>query len=213
MPRRVWSKVECAVRMGPDCSWTTTQVRAVATPRDHARPPAASCAEVSSFPSCSSVCQICEGEGEPGRRSVCRTHPTSEVGERHSRSWGDAEGPAVDALKLQLDKARRAAKVPPLSVQITASQEFIKRSEKLLMDLEEERKAEAELLQDAKERLAQLEVANRAEATVSAPPAPPPTWAQGRPDCFLSKKSGMRQSGLPRASGKPPCAAHRQIFL
>ena len=46
------------------------------------------------------------------------------------------------------------------------------------MDLEEERKAEAELLQDAKERLAQLEVANQAEAIVSAPPAPPPTRAQ-----------------------------------
>ena len=43
---------------------------------------------------------------------------------------GDAEGPAVDALKLELDKARRAAKVPPLSVQVTATQEFIKRSEK-----------------------------------------------------------------------------------
>ena len=47
------------------------------------------------------------------------------------------------------------------------------------MDLEEERKAEAELLQDAKDILAQLEVANRAEAIVSAPPTPPPTWAQG----------------------------------
>ena len=44
------------------------------------------------------------------------------------------------------------------------------------MDLEEERKAEAELLQDVKERLAQMEVTS-AEATVSAPPVPPPTWA------------------------------------
>ena len=35
---------------------------------------------------------------------------------------GDAEGPAVEALKLELDKARRAAKVLPLSVQITATQ-------------------------------------------------------------------------------------------
>ena len=46
------------------------------------------------------------------------------------------------------------------------------------MDLEDERKAEAEMLQDAKDRLAQLEVANRAEANVSAPPAPPTTWEE-----------------------------------
>ena len=47
------------------------------------------------------------------------------------------------------------------------------------MDLEDERKAEAALLQDAKERLAQMEVANREpEAAASAPSVPPLTWAQ-----------------------------------
>ena len=48
------------------------------------------------------------------------------------------------------------------------------------MDLEEERKAEAALLEDAKERLAQLEVANRESeaAAASTPSVPPLTWAK-----------------------------------
>ena len=45
-----------------------------------------------------------------------------------------------------------------------------------MIDLEDERKAEAALLQDAKERLAQMEVANRESeaAAASAPSVPPP---------------------------------------
>ena len=43
------------------------------------------------------------------------------------------------------------------------------------MDLEDERIAEAALLQDAKERLAQMEVANREPAAASRPFVLPPT--------------------------------------
>ena len=94
---------------------------------------------------------------------------------------GDAVGPAVDALKAELHKARQAAKVPPLSIQIAATQDFIKRSEKHLLDLEQEWKAEVALLEDAKERLTQMEVANQepeAAVSASAPSVPPPTWAR-----------------------------------
>ena len=44
-------------------------------------------AEVSSFPSCSSVCQMCEGKGEPGRPKKL---------EKAFEVMGDAEGPVVD---------------------------------------------------------------------------------------------------------------------
>ena len=82
---------------------------------------------------------------------------------------GDAVGAVVVALKAELDKAMQAAKVPPLSIQIAATQDFIKRSEKRLLDLEQERKAEVALLEDAKERLAQMEFARSASApSVSA---------------------------------------------
>ena len=44
----------------------------------------------------------------------------------------DSTGPAVDALKSELEKARQAAKVPPLNVQISSTQDFIRRSERRL---------------------------------------------------------------------------------
>ena len=72
----------------------------------------------------------------------------------------------------------------------------IKRSEKQLMDLEEERTGPIVFREG--------EVANRAETIVSGFQR----WRFCRPD--RSKKSGMQQSGLPRASGKQPCAAHRR---
>ena len=42
----------------------------------------------------------------------------------------DAVGPVVDVLKSELDKARQAVKLSPLSVQIAATQDFTKRLKK-----------------------------------------------------------------------------------
>ena len=177
MPRRVWSKVDVPsgwvqIVRGPRPK-SEQWPRRVTMP-EH-QPSVAQKSPVSRPPQA-----FARSAKEKVNPDVARCAALTQLQklEKALEVMGDAEGPAVDALKLELDKARRAAKVAPLSVQIPATQEFIKRSEKRLMDLEEERKAEAELLQDAKERLAQLEVANRAEANVSAPPAPPPTWAQ-----------------------------------
>ena len=71
----------------------------------------------------------------------------------------DSIGPAVDALKSELEKARPAAKVPPMNVQISSTQEFNRRSEKRLTELEAERTAESKLFEDARERLRHLEAA------------------------------------------------------
>ena len=84
------------------------------------------------------------------------------------------------------------------------------------MDLEDERKAEAALLQDAKERLAQMEVANREPeaATASAPSVPPPTWAQEMEALEARLSSVEERDAAVRATGKPPCAEQRpQIFF
>ena len=70
-----------------------------------------------------------EGEGEPRCRLGRRTHQDPEVGEgtRGMGGTGGTVGPAVEALKSEWDQAKQAAKKPPMSVQITAMQEFVKR--------------------------------------------------------------------------------------
>ena len=86
----------------------------------------------------------------------------------------DSTGPAVDALKSELEKGRLAAKVPPLNVQINSTQDFIRRSERRLAELEAERTAEANLLEEARERLRQLEAARCAQQGVASSPAATP---------------------------------------
>ena len=53
---------------------------------------------------------------------------------------GGMEGPAVQAIKLELEKARSASKKPPLNVEIEEARKFITRSERRLKELEEERR-------------------------------------------------------------------------
>ena len=72
----------------------------------------------------------------------------------------DSNGPPVDALKSELEKARQAAKVPP--------------SERRLAELEAERTAEAKLLEEARERLRQLEAARCAQEAVASSPSATP---------------------------------------
>ena len=167
MPRRVWSKVDVPsgwvqIVRGPrpkSEQWPRRVTMPEHQPSVAQKSPVSRPAQV-----------FARSAKEKVNPDVARCAAFTQVQklEKALEIMGDAEGPAVEALKLELDKARKVAKVPRLSVQITATQEFIKRSEKRLMDLEEERKAEAELLQDAKERLAQLEVAS-AEATCQCP--------------------------------------------
>ena len=86
----------------------------------------------------------------------------------------DSTRPAVDALKSELEKARQAAKVPPLNMQISSTHDFIRRSERRLAELEAERTAEAKLLVEARERLRQLEAARCAQEAVASSPSATP---------------------------------------
>ena len=127
----------CPFWMGPDFARATSQVGAVVT-CDRAPTPVFSITEATSFQ------PIARSAKEKVSPDVLRDAARTKIQklEKALEVMGDAVGPAVDALKAELDKARQAAKVPPLSIQIAATQDFIKRSEKRLLDLEQERKAE-----------------------------------------------------------------------
>ena len=104
--------------------------------------------------------QVCQGQGQPREQD-----PQAGEGSRRS----DSSGPSVDAFKSELEKAQN----PPLKVQITSTQDFIRRSERRVAELEAERIAESELLEEAREWLRHLEAARSAEE--SAIPSPPAT--------------------------------------
>ena len=62
----------------------------------------------------------------------------------------DAEGPAVDAIRAELKKAQSAAAVPAVDVQIEQCESFILRSQRRLAELDKQRRAEEELLTEAR---------------------------------------------------------------
>ena len=122
--------------------------------------------------------QVCQGQGQPhaareaARNKICTLETVLEV--------SDSIGPSVDAVKSELEKARNAAKAPPLKVQITSTQDFIRRSERRVAELEAEGTAESKLLEEARERLRQgSETGTLAgEPSVSEPLGNRPTWAR-----------------------------------
>ena len=73
--------------------------------------------------------------------------------ERALEAMGGMEGPAVQAIKLELEKARSASKKPPLNVEIEEARKFITRSQRRLKEMEEERQVEERLLSQAQENL------------------------------------------------------------
>ena len=82
----------------------------------------------------------------------------------------DTGGVAVECLKAELEKAKKASQKPPLNVEVGECRKFIARSEKRVADLDRERESELSVLTDAKARLQRLE----AEQTV--PMALPADW-------------------------------------
>ena len=76
------------------------------------------------------------------------------------------------------------ASSPPLKVQITSTQDFIRRSKRRVAELEAERIAESKLFEEARERLHHLEAARSAEE--SAVPSPSATRGS-RKTSFLAR--------------------------
>ena len=108
----------CPVWLGPDLTWTTSKVGTMVA---HDRATA-------SVPPVSVRQPIARSAKDKVSPDVVRDAASTKIQklEKSLEVMGDAVGPAVDVLKSELDKARQAAKVPPLSVQIAATQDFIK---------------------------------------------------------------------------------------
>ena len=75
--------------------------------------------------------------------------------ERALEAMGGMEGPAVQAIKLELEKARTASKKPPLNVEIEEARKFITRSMRRLKEMEERLLSEAQ--ENLKKMLAEQE--------------------------------------------------------
>ena len=81
----------------------------------------------------------------------------------------DVEGPAVEAIRVELKKAQNAAAVLALDVQIQQCESFITRSERRLAEIDAQRVAEEEST-EAKARLERL------RSEVIAEPSVPTDW-------------------------------------
>ena len=55
------------------------------------------------------------------------------------QAFGDATGPEVTMIQESLKSAKRAAQVPPLTVQVSQCEQFIARAQKRLVAHDEER--------------------------------------------------------------------------
>ena len=71
------------------------------------------------------------------------------------KAFGDATGPEVTILQESLKSAKRAAQVPPLTVQVSQCEQFIARAQKRLVAHDEERILLVKQLEDGQQRSAQ----------------------------------------------------------
>ena len=101
----------------PRRGWKSRKAQAVQRPRQPRVSP------VPAGPRAPTVRVSPDGNREAARLKVVKIQQALAV-------MGDTDGEAVECLKAELEKARQAAKVPPLNVQISSTQDFIRRSER-----------------------------------------------------------------------------------
>ena len=101
----------------------------------------------------------------------------------------DTGGVAVECLKAELEKAKKASQKPPLNVEVDECRKFIARSEKRLADLDRERESELSALTDAKTRLQRLE----AEQTVPMEEAPLPADWKAQMEALQAQVTAIRE--------------------
>ena len=92
--------------------------------------------------------QVCQGQGQP-RRSQGGTEQDQLEGPRGVERF---LRPVGRCPQVRVGEGE-ASTTPPLKVQITSTQDFIRRSERRVAELEAERIAESKLLEEARERL------------------------------------------------------------
>ena len=100
--------------------------------------------------------------------------------ERALEVMGGMDGPAIEAIMMELEKARLAFKTPPLNVEIEETHKFIARSVRRLTEMEEERKVEEGLLSEA-QRIWRRCWKSRKEGPTSPRTATRPHFTSDRP--------------------------------
>ena len=178
----------CACRVGSNCAWTQAAFRAVASSRFCK---VTSAESTGTSATTTVTCKSPKDKVSPDAAREAARNKILKL-ERALEVLSDSSGPSVDALKSELEKARQAAKARPLKVQITSTQDFIRRSERHVAELEAERIAEAKLLEEARELLRYLEAARSAEESRQ-----PPRWIWA-PKCRVCSKrsANCRKSGM-----------------
>ena len=76
--------------------------------------------------------------------------------EKVLEAMGDLQGPVVEALQADLEKAKAASKEPSVEVEIDECRKFISRAERRIRELDTEREKEQASLVEAQERLERL---------------------------------------------------------
>ena len=112
--------------------------------------------------------KTCNRSGSAGESRLGQSHSSREARklEKALEVMSDVDGPAVEALRVELKKAQNASAVPPLDVQIQQCESFISRSERRLAEIHTQRITEEESLAEARARLERLRSETIAELSV-----------------------------------------------
>ena len=128
-----------------------SEVALSSTTRSATSEPSAAFRRTRAVQPCSTDTWSPDASGECARAKIAKLEKALEV-------MGECQGPAVEALKAELERTRDAAKPPPINVEVEECRKFIQRSEKRIQELDAERAAEAVALKEVKDRLQRLEV-------------------------------------------------------
>ena len=102
---------------------------------------------------------------------------------------GDTDAVAVECLKAELEKAKKACQRPPLDVEVDECRKFIVRSEKRIAELDRERESEQSALTNAKARLHRLET----EQSVPVEEAPAPADWKAQMEALQAQVNSLRE--------------------
>ena len=96
---------------------------------------------------------------------------------------------AVECLKAELEKAKKACQRPPLDVEVDECRKFIVRSEKRIAELDRERESEQSALTNAKARLQRLDT----EQSVPVEEAPAPADWKAQMEALQAQVNSLRE--------------------
>ena len=140
---------------------------------------------------------------EAARLKVVKLEKALEV-------MGDSQGPAVECMKLELEKARNGE-----NVEVEECRKFIIRPEKRISELDAERESEVVALDEAKERLLRMEAEQAAVPSEDPANIPIPLVWQTQMDVFKAQLASLTEERdrVRAASCKRHAVGHGQTCV